>query len=738
MLDIYVIYVALVFSLAVIFINYFRFFESFSSKERRAYLYLFTSISLWLLCNIGADIIKAKEIAEIFARAAILFPVHIINAIFIISKIFPNRFSQDTKKKRFSIINTFVYLCTAITLIFINSDWNLNGFTIKVDGPADYTPGVLYILTLTIALYLVLRIGIEYYNAFKVFTKLQKSQALQIFITLIIVITILGFGFIVFPSTGNTSLGPLSFFSLALILYVINQNLFYKSYFISYKRLFINIFGFILATSTLFLFFSFYKTFLINTSSISLYIFSIIVFAMILAIFSVTTKKDESASKIVDEVTNLTNNLVLKKELIRFYINLLKKIFPNADITYFSKNYLRTKQLRNLVSWQETHYNQQLLTPEIILNLYTSGAGNYKDSTESYKYLIENHIDLVIFLQVNNNIFGFILLKNLDVALSEEFFSQINQATLTISLAYSRSVLYEKTTSFNRTLKQKVEQATTELQDKVKLLEEARKKENDLLDIMGHELRTPATIAKINAEMLQKFTLELVKASKEDYERILRRIRESIDTEIRLINTLLLSAKLEGNKLELQKEEVDVVNAIEMSIHGNEIKASQKNISVKFKHKKNFPKALADKGRFQEITDNLIGNAVKYTEKGSVTIDISHDEKYIFVDVKDTGIGIPQNLLPRLGKKFYRVEQYINDGNGFNRDIVRPGGTGLGLFVVYGLVKAHGGEMKVESEVGKGSRFSFSIPIFDSKDSTFTQIKQEKDLFKKFGLLDKQ
>jgi signal transduction histidine kinase len=310
----------------------------------------------------------------------------------------------------------------------------------------------------------------------------------------------------------------------------------------------------------------------------------------------------------------------------------------------------------------------------------------------------------------------------------------IDEVITAFSISVSKALLSEAVIEFNKTLQKKVSEQTLQLQDKVKLLEEARRKENDLMDIMGHELRTPATIAKINAEMLKKYSLELATASQEDYERILKRISDSIDTEIRLINTLLLSAKLEGDKLELRKEEVDVINAIEMSIHGNEAKAAQKDLAINFTAPDKFPKAIADKGRFQEITDNLIGNAIKYTEKGSVTINVSHTEDFIKVDVQDTGRGIPENLVHKLGKKFYRVEQYIKDTTPTARDIVRPGGTGLGLFVVFGLVKAHGGEIIVKSELDKGSTFSFTIPIFKESDKKNLDQDTEKDLFSKFGL----
>ncbi len=294
----------------------------------------------------------------------------------------------------------------------------------------------------------------------------------------------------------------------------------------------------------------------------------------------------------------------------------------------------------------------------------------------------------------------------------------IHSIALLVSVALQRAHLHQEVLSFNETLQVRINKATEDLMKKFKELEEARKKESNMIDIMGHELRTPATVVKINVEMLGNWKEKTVLEEAEikhfhEFDIYTKRIRESIENEIRIINVLLVSAKLEGEKLELFKTPVDILNTIELGIEGQRKKADLKGISLLFntpENPKEFPYVLADKGRVQEIVDNLINNAVKYTDVGSVTVSVTYDDQNVFVSVTDTGKGIAEENIPKLGTKFFRTDQYISEDNG-SAQLVRPGGTGLGLYVVYGLVKAHGGEMKVTSELGKGSTFTFNIPI---------------------------
>jgi len=130
----------------------------------------------------------------------------------------------------------------------------------------------------------------------------------------------------------------------------------------------------------------------------------------------------------------------------------------------------------------------------------------------------------------------------------------------------------------------------------------------------------------------------------------------------------------------------------------------------------------------------LISNAIKYTNKGGVKIKVSHNKKFVKIDISDTGIGMSEEDLKNVGKKFYRSNQYLNK-EGKNVPLVRPGGSGLGLFVTFGLIKAHGGTIKVKSKLGKGSTFSFTLPLVKQMNKAQGSVsKYNGDMFEKLGL----
>ena len=295
------------------------------------------------------------------------------------------------------------------------------------------------------------------------------------------------------------------------------------------------------------------------------------------------------------------------------------------------------------------------------------------------------------------------------------------------SVSMGRAILYDEIQEFSGTLKQRVDEQTKELQQKVLELEEARRKERDMIDIMGHELRTPATIAKLNIDLLEQY----IDTNPKEYKKYLDRVKNSIENEIRLINALLTSAKLEGEKIELHRERISLKEIIENVIHAYTYEAESKKLKVIQDVDEDMPDIFADKVRVTEIMDNLLNNAIKYTKEGSVIIQTSHTADHVQVNVIDSGMGIPDEEIPKLGTKFHRVGNYIKGKDKF--EIVRPGGTGLGLYVVFALVEQMGGKIWVKSDLGKGTTFSFTLPVYTGQKEDIIDTKT-KDMYKKFGL----
>ncbi|MBN1618716.1 hypothetical protein JW887_05260 [Candidatus Dojkabacteria bacterium] len=284
--------------------------------------------------------------------------------------------------------------------------------------------------------------------------------------------------------------------------------------------------------------------------------------------------------------------------------------------------------------------------------------------------------------------------------------------------------------------------AVLELDKKISALKEARRKERDIIDIMGHELRTPMSIIQLSHKYIREKILPKAMENRdptslEKLEKYQDRLEESIKREICLLETLSGVTKVDNGKLELRKEPVNILEIIETGIQEQKKNAEEKNLRLSFKKpgkNKVTPEVNADKVRIQQIFDNLLSNAVKYTSKGGVKVTVDNDSDYVKVDVQDTGEGIPEEAIKNLGKKFFRVNQYIKDSKEAGKEIVRPGGTGLGLYLTFSLVKAHGGKIWVESQVGKGSIFHFTVPVYKNHISDNKSKSTERDVFKRYGL----
>ncbi|HBB64472.1 hypothetical protein A3K02_00230 [candidate division WS6 bacterium RIFOXYD1_FULL_33_8] len=433
-------------------------------------------------------------------------------------------------------------------------------------------------------------------------------------------------------------------------------------------------------------------------------------------------------------------------------VNSLLEVITNSFKTYFvytilfnDKNQLvinkasgnsnidTSKIIEILDVWKRLNSNRILIFSEL-KNDRKAGKKIIDDKRNSIlSFMEENKIEIIFSLKEFGKFEGAVFVgqksdHNSFTVGDIDFLDSIMQST---QIALIRASLYSELKTFNITLQEKVNEQTQELQVKVKELEEARRKENDMIDIMGHELRTPATIVKLNASFLTKFIGEIT-SNPEGYQKYVKRIQDAIENEIKLINTLLSSAKLEGDKIELNPKEVDIKQEIEMAMHGCESEAKNKGLVLINNTNMNTPSVYADKARVVEILNNLLSNSIKYTNKGGVEIYTEYDKNFVKISIKDTGKGIAKEDIPKLGQKFYRASTYINSDLTHRADIVRPGGTGLGLFVTYNLVKKMGGDITVNSEIGKGTTFSFTLPRFNGQE--ISPSLTSNNMFEKIGL----
>jgi len=218
----------------------------------------------------------------------------------------------------------------------------------------------------------------------------------------------------------------------------------------------------------------------------------------------------------------------------------------------------------------------------------------------------------------------------------------------------------------------------------------------DFVANVSHELRTPLASIKAMAETV----VLRGRKNPEAAEEFGRKIMDEADRLTAISDDLLDLARIEANR-PLQMEEFALLEVVQSVVSDLQAKANNKAIEVSVDVPDDLP-ITADRDAIYQILVNLVDNAIRYTRPGgSVTISAESDEAGVSIGVADTGIGIPEDELARIFERFYRVDK------GRSRE---SGGTGLGLSIVKHLVEAHGGKIIVESTVGEGSTFTFTVP----------------------------
>jgi len=240
--------------------------------------------------------------------------------------------------------------------------------------------------------------------------------------------------------------------------------------------------------------------------------------------------------------------------------------------------------------------------------------------------------------------------------------------------------------------------------------EAADRAKTEFLATMSHELRTPLNTIW---GYTQLFLSEALGPLTSDQMEVLQRVDKNAKELLDLISAVLDVSRLEAGRLPVNLREVRVAELLqEVEAETQEIRR-QTNVASVWKVQKGLPPLCTDPGKLKVVIKNLIGNAVKFTEKGSITVDVHSYGSGIEIDVIDTGVGISADELAVIFEPFRQLE---------SAKTRRFGGTGLGLHIVKRLLELLGGRIAVESEVGRGSTFHVRVPTSEANTASHTGV----------------
>jgi signal transduction histidine kinase len=243
-------------------------------------------------------------------------------------------------------------------------------------------------------------------------------------------------------------------------------------------------------------------------------------------------------------------------------------------------------------------------------------------------------------------------------------------------------------------------QRERQLEERTAELIEAGIQKSQLMANITHELRTPIHGITALSELVESGVYGPVTPEQQNAQLA---IRHSSETLLRLVDDLLLQAKSEAAKLEVVEAEVDVAAQLDAVVGSVRWMLTTKALDLTLQVEETLPTVVTDRGKLNHVLVNLVGNAAKFTpEGGRITISARQRDDAIAISIEDTGVGIAPDDLPHVFDAFRQI-----DGG----DERRFGGIGLGLSIAKRLSELLGGEVAVSSELGRGSRFTLTLPI---------------------------
>lgn len=333
-------------------------------------------------------------------------------------------------------------------------------------------------------------------------------------------------------------------------------------------------------------------------------------------------------------------------------------------------------------------------------------------TSHEYRLLKSYRIDVVMPLRRRDETIGYVFIgehRTHDYTAAQFELMEILAGELSIAIQNALSI--EEVRELNRTLQQRIDDATRELRSSNAQLQRLDKAKDEFVSMASHQLRTPLTSVKGYISMvLEGDAGDITPAQKH----LLSEAFTSSERMVHLISDFLNVSRLQTGKFLIDKRPVDLARIVEQEIDSLETTAASRNLSFEYHTPAKFPLLSLDEAKFRQVIMNFADNALYYSKENTVIhVRLALEGSWVTFHVKDTGIGVPRAEQSQLFSKFYRAS---------NARKQRPDGTGVGLFLAKKVIDAHGGEVVFASAEGKGSTFGFRLPLAELRVSDADQL----------------
>jgi signal transduction histidine kinase len=323
-------------------------------------------------------------------------------------------------------------------------------------------------------------------------------------------------------------------------------------------------------------------------------------------------------------------------------------------------------------------------------------------SATTRRQLYKSDVALAARIGTHDNAVGYLFLghKATGGAFTSQDIDLIHLVADGLAVAIQNALRFEEINNFNKTLQEKVDEATSELRHTNAQLQRLDEAKDEFVSMASHQLRTPLTSVKGYISMVLEGDVGRITAPQRQ---LLDEAFTSSERMVHLINDFLNVSRLQTGKFIIDLKPIDLAKIAAQEVESLKTTAKAHDLKLRFRPPSYFPVLYLDEGKIRQVLMNFIDNAIYYSREGSViTIELAIIEGDAVLKVSDTGIGVPEDEKAHLFSKFFRAS---------NARKQRPDGTGVGLFLAKKVIIAHGGTMVFESVEGEGSTFGFRLPI---------------------------